>query len=103
MEESNVIPLRCDLSPSIMKTLPEKAAVIKDSMERVYLKLVRCQERSKLFKVLQFRKLGTTELEHFMRNFFRKQGRDFGVELGGAKQIGRDKIVKLMVELQNRV
>ena len=85
-----------------MKNLPEMVARTKSEVTKLYEQLQRSVCTRELFSDLQAAKLGTPHLESFLRKFFSKKGMSLENELGRAAQLGRDKVIKLCMELQAR-
>ena len=83
---------------------PEEAARTKGQVRRQYNKLVRSEARTEVLKCLQVRRLGTPEIEEFLRRIYSKQGkgRGFDDKVNYGKDLGRDRIVKLILESKIR-
>ena len=85
-----------------MKILPTEVAVTISEVKQVYEQLLRGVCTRELFQNLQAAKLGTPHLESFLRKFFKKKGKNLDVELGRSMDLGKDKVLKMCMELQAR-
>ena len=85
-----------------MKTLPDMVARTRGEVMKFYEQLVRKESVVELFANLQAARLGTPHIEAFLRKFLTKKGRNLDTELSKGLRIGRDKLLKLTMELEAR-
>ena len=84
------------------KIQPSEVARKTSQVRKTFDKLVRCQTRTELLRKLQRRRVGTPEIENFLRKLYKQQGEHLVEGLKIDKSIGRDRIIKLILESKVR-
>ena len=88
---------KCDIpNPyNFEKIQPKEVASKTSQAKKLYTKLVKCEARLELLRHLQRRRVGTVDVEGFLRKMYAKQGGWDNCKVD--PRIGRDGILRVII------
>ena len=84
-----------------IKDQPVEVARIGSQAKKLYTKLVKGETRTELLRCLQVRRVGTPEVEEFLKRLYKRQGKELGIP-ATSNNLGRERIIKLLLESKIR-